>query len=337
MIGWIQNLNEEERKIAIEQAAFHCGVISQAMEKDWWVTLTLKAIFQTEYEPYLLFKGGTSLSKCWKLIERFSEDIDLALDRSILGYGGELTRSKVKQLKSEACAFTSTQIKGALEQQLLQLGVPGGMIQIEAEEVKPTQRDKDPQALYIYYPTLFEPVEYIPNVVKVEVSALSLGEPFGHRDVTSLLHEHYPKEDYPEEPFSVRAVEPKRTFLEKAFLLHEELARPDKLKTDRKSRHFYDLERVMDTPHGQDALAHLELYERIVSHRALFYGLSGVDYGTHHPSTINFIPTGAVLASFEADYEKMRTQMIYTPEPLPFATLMTRMEELRQRFRAVVQ
>jgi len=72
MIGWIQNLNEEERKIAIEQAAFHCGVISQAIEKDWWVTLTLKAIFQTEYAPHLLFKGGTSLSKCWKLIERFS-------------------------------------------------------------------------------------------------------------------------------------------------------------------------------------------------------------------------------------------------------------------------
>jgi predicted nucleotidyltransferase component of viral defense system len=72
MIGWLSNLNEQERRIAIEQAAIRCGVPRQAIEKDWWVTLALKALFQTEYAPFLLFKGGTSLSKCWKLISRFS-------------------------------------------------------------------------------------------------------------------------------------------------------------------------------------------------------------------------------------------------------------------------
>lgn len=337
MIGWLQNLSDDERRTVIEQAAINCGVVSQAIEKDWWVTLVLKAIFQTEYAPYLLFKGGTSLSKCWKLIERFSEDIDLAIDRSFLGYGGQLSRKKVKQLKKEACVFTSTQLKDAVKQELHILGVPVGMIQIEAEAVKETQPDKDPQTLYIHYPTLFEPVPYLYNVVKVEVSALSLKDPFGNCEVSSLLHAHFPNEDYSEQPFTVRAIEPRRTFLEKTFLLHEEFAKLDKLKTDRKSRHFYDLERVMDTAHGQAALSDMQLYRTIVDHRKLFYALSWVDYQTHDPLTINFLPTGEVLANFEKDYVTMRSQMIYTPQPLTFAELMERMELLQQRFRGIVQ
>ena len=334
MIGWLQNLNEDERRTVIEQAAIKCGVVSQAIEKDWWVTLTLKAIFQTEYAPYLLFKGGTSLGKCWKLIERFSEDIDLALDRSFLGYGGALSRSKIKQLKREACIFTSTTLKDALEQQIQNLAVPADMVTIEVEEIKVTRPDKDPQVLYLHYPSLFDAIAYLPNVVKIEVSALSLKEPFGDCAVTSLLHDHFPSSEYPEEPFIVRTIEPRRTFLEKAFLLHEEFARPDKLKIDRKSRHFYDLEKLMDTAHSQAALSDMQLYKTIVEHRKLFHALSWVNYQTHDPETINFLPTGETLERFEKDYELMQSQMIYTHKPLTFAGLMERIHLLQQRFRA---
>ncbi|HVB04146.1 MAG TPA: nucleotidyl transferase AbiEii/AbiGii toxin family protein [Chitinophagaceae bacterium] len=338
MTGWLLNLNEEERRTTIEQAAINCGVVSQAMEKDWWVTLTLKAIFQTTFAPHLLFKGGTSLSKCWKLIERFSEDIDLAIDRSFLKYDDQLSRSKIKQLKKAACVFTSTKLKDAIEQQLSILGVPNGMIQIKAEAVKETQPDKDPQVLYLHYPTLFEPITYLPNSVKIEVSALSLNEPFSNCEVVSLLHEHFPIEEYPEHPFVVRAIDARRTFLEKAFLLHEEFAKTDKLKIDRKSRHLYDLERIMDnTVHGHAAMSDMQLYRTIVDHRKLFYALRWIDYETHNPATIDFIPTGDVLASFEKDYETMRAQMIYTPQPLTFAELMERMKQLQERFRTYVQ
>ncbi len=79
MIGWLQ-LNEEQRRAVIDEAEQLSGIYAKAIEKDWWVTLTLKALFQSAYSQYMVFKGGTSLSKGWHLIARLSEDIDIALD-----------------------------------------------------------------------------------------------------------------------------------------------------------------------------------------------------------------------------------------------------------------
>ena len=332
MMGWLRNLNEEERKITIEQAAIKCGVPKQAIEKDWWVTLALKALFQTEYAPHLLFKGGTSLSKCWKLISRFSEDIDLAIDRSLLGFSDNLSRSKIKKLKKNATEFTSTILKDALINQLYNLGIPDGIVSVTAEEIKAQQPDKDPQVLFLQYPSLFEPLHYLPSIVKIEISARSLREPFTNCEVGTMLQEYFPNEVYDEQHFNVQAIEPHRTFLEKAFLLHEELARPDKLKTERKSRHFYDLVMLMDGIYGKAALNNMVLYETIVQHRKLFYQLDGVDYNTHSPDKINFIPQFLDLKRFENDYLIMREQMIYG-ESIPFRELVEKLRELKWRFR----
>ena len=83
MINWLQ-LTDKQRKTSVNQASLKSGISAKAIEKDWWVTLTLMALFQSAFAEYLVFKGGTSLSKCWKLIERFSEDIDIALDPEAL-------------------------------------------------------------------------------------------------------------------------------------------------------------------------------------------------------------------------------------------------------------
>ena len=83
MIAWL-SLNDEQRRITLEQASIRSGIQPKAIEKDWWVTLSLKALFSSEYAQYCIFKGGTSLSKGWKLIQRFSEDIDIALDPEAL-------------------------------------------------------------------------------------------------------------------------------------------------------------------------------------------------------------------------------------------------------------
>ena len=84
MTGWLK-LTDEQRRLTVEQAFIRSGINAKAIEKDWWVTLTLKALFKSVYAGFLVFKGGTSLSKCWKLIERFSEDIDIALDPEAFG------------------------------------------------------------------------------------------------------------------------------------------------------------------------------------------------------------------------------------------------------------
>jgi predicted nucleotidyltransferase component of viral defense system len=136
MIGWL-SLTKEQRKATIDQAEQMSGIRAKAIEKDWWVTLTLKALFQTAYAGHMVFKGGTSLSKGWKLIARFSEDVDIALAPEAFGMAYQENPSKgyVTKLKREGCQFTSTVVKEALEQQFTALGVPGETILVKAAPI----------------------------------------------------------------------------------------------------------------------------------------------------------------------------------------------------------
>jgi len=333
MIEWLK-LSDEDRLISIQQASIKSGISAKAIEKDWWVTLILKAIFQSEFESYLSFKGGTSLSKGWHLIERFSEDIDLAIDRKLLGFDEDLSKSAVKRLKRKACEFTSTVLKEALEQELDNLGVPAGIVTVTADPIPEDFRDTDPQIIRIGYRSLLDPVPYIDDHVKLEVGARSLNEPSVDREIQSLLGEHMPGYAWSGESFLVHTVEPKRTFMEKAFLLHEEFLRPvDKIVYGRMSRHLFDLERLIDTEHATVALADHSYYQNIVEHRRRFIFKTGVDYDTHHPDTINFIPPEGIIAAFERDYASMREQMIYDEQSKDFATIIERLRALLQTFR----
>jgi hypothetical protein len=333
MVEWL-NLSEEDRLISIQQAANKSGMSTKVIEKDWWVTLVLKAVFQSEFALHLSFKGGTSLSKGWNLIERFSEDIDLAIERSFLGFEEDLSKNAVKKLKRVAWEFTSTALKSALEKELSNLGVPDGIVTVTADPVKPQLPDTDPQTLLIAYRSLLDPVPYIADSVKLEVSARSLNEPAVERRILSLLGEYMPSFNWSGESFPVATVEPKRTFLEKIFLLHEEFLRPvDRIVYDRMSRHLYDLERMMDTEYAEAALEDRTYYDAIIEHRRHLIFKAGVDYGTHQPSTLNFIPPVGILKAFEDDYVLMREQMIYDEHSKDFSTIITRLTALLERIK----
>jgi len=337
MTEWLQ-LSEEDRLISLQQANAKSGIAAKVIEKDWWVTLVLKAIFEGEYAAHLSFKGGTSLSKGWHLIDRFSEDIDLAIDRQFLGFDDHLSKSGVKRLKRAACEFTSTALKGTLEKKLIELGVPAGMVTITADPVREDFPDTDPQTLRINYPSLLDQVDYIADSVKLEVSARSLNEPAIERPILSLLGEYMPGFPWSGEKFPVPTVEPKRTFMEKVFLLHEEFLRPiDKIVFLRMSRHLSDLERLMDTDHAATALADYDYYQTIVAHRRHMIFKSGVDYDTHHPATINFIPPDAIMEAFEKDYALMREQMIYDENTKEFAEIIVRLRTLLDAFKKMGQ
>lgn len=289
MIGWLK-LTDDQRRTSLAQAEARSGIIPKALEKDWWVTLTLKALFQTPYAELLIFKGGTSLSKCWKLINRFSEDIDIAMSPQLFGmeYRESPGSSYLSKLKKIGCAFTSNELKDALMEQLLALGVPEGTITIEAGKVIDGMPDKDPQELFIKYTSLYAPNPYLADEVKIEVSVRSKLEPFTPMPVQSLLYEHFPNEVYAEVPFAVLAVEPHKTFLEKAFLLHEQFHRGEVviIKTDRMSRHYHDLARMMNTEVGQKALESKDLYAAIIHHRRFYNKMKGIDYDLLHPHTL---------------------------------------------------
>lgn len=209
MTGWLR-LTDEQRRETLVQAGIRSGINTKALEKDWWVTLTLKALFQSAFTEHLVFKGGTSLSKCWKLIRRFSEDIDMALAPEAFGmqYEENPTKGHVERIRRKGCAFTSTVLLEELENQFTALGVPAGMITITADPVPEKMPDKDPQTLHVAYPSLYEPNLYIADEVKIEASAKSLKTPFTVRPVLSLLTEFLPNTAYAENAFEVQVVEP---------------------------------------------------------------------------------------------------------------------------------
>lgn len=338
MIDWLK-LSEEQRKISLQQAARIAGLTQiKAVEKDWWVTLSLKALFNSKYSGHMLFKGGTSLSKCWKLIERFSEDIDIALAAEAFGLTNQENPSKtfVEKLRKKGCEFTSNELKKDLEFQFIALGVPEGMISIEAAPINPKMPDTDPQTLYVKYPSLFDVNPYLAEQVKIEVSVRSMKEPFSKSKIQSILNEYFPNPAYNETPFDVVAVEAHRTFLEKAFLLHEEFLRPDKMKirSERMSRHLYDLERMMDNAAGADALSDDELYSAIIRHRENYARLSWVDYTTLLRDKVSFLPPKEFIESYRKDYEVMKEQMIYGATPA-FDELIERLNTLLKRFRKI--
>ncbi len=337
MTGWLQ-LTDEQRRTSIAQAAILSGITAKAIEKDWWVTLTLKALFESPYAKFFIFKGGTSLSKGWKLIERFSEDIDIALDPMAFGreYKPNPSHTYVKTLKKEGCAFTSTVLLDALKAQFNHMGIPMKDIAITAETVPATIPDRDPQTLYVKYKSLYPPHGYIADEVKVEFSVRSLKDPFAAIKVQSILSEVFPNVAYAETPFEVMAVEPQKTLLEKAFLLHEKFVNvnTDKIKIERLSRHLYDLVKLMNTEDGIKALKDYEFYNTLLEHRKNYIRLGNVNYDTLHYSTLSFIPPDEVIELFRQDYRAMQVAMIYGDSP-DFDTIINELKILTGRFRVI--
>lgn len=221
-------------------------------------------------------------------------------------------------------------------QELFKLGVPQGTLEVTAETINPIMTDKDPQTLFVTYVSLYEPNPYLPPTVKVEVGVRSKIEPYAPCEVGSILYQEFPNEAYLEEPFIVKAVEPRKTFLEKAFLLHEEFQKPsrDKIRVERMSRHFYDLEKLMDTETCKAVLTGDGLYPAIVEHRSKYNKMSGIDYNSHHPDTIDFLPPEEFLEGYYKDYATMREQMIYGDSLTP-EELFGRIKELLERFRTI--
>ncbi|WP_269243505.1 nucleotidyl transferase AbiEii/AbiGii toxin family protein [Flavobacterium limnophilum] len=331
--NWLA-LSKERRIEILNQATELTGLPSVAIEKDWWVTLALNASFSLPYSKNIVFKGGTSLSKGWNLIERFSEDIDLAIDRKFFGFEGEISKTQIKNLRKESCEFISTTFLDDLTKILTEWQAISEC-KLIAQPVKDS--DKDPQVIEIHYNSVIDTSEYLPQRVLIEVSSRSLMEPIEEREINSILSDNFPKQSFVTVPLSISTVLPQRTFLEKVFLLHEEFSQEtEKIRVDRLSRHLYDLEKLMDTEHGIEALKNKELYNKIVTHREKFNPLRGLDYDNHIPSKISIIPPDKVIKDYERDYEAMTRFMIYG-DPLKFDQLMKRILELQSRINDITK
>jgi predicted nucleotidyltransferase component of viral defense system len=327
-LGHWSRLPNETKARLFGETARRAGLPSaSAVEKDWWVVHTLSVIFSLGCASALVFKGGTSLSKGWNLIQRFSEDIDLALDREWLGFTGELSGSQIRKLRKKSHQFISKVFASELADKFASLGF--GNVTVKCRETE--NHDQDPVVIEIYYDKLTEADVYLKPGVLVEVGGRSLKEPFTPRALGSFVAEIYPDSPFADPPIDIPVVNPERTFLEKVFLLHEEFQKtPDKIRVERLSRHLYDLEKLSQTEYAAIALRDMDLYNTIVAHRQKFNPVPGVDYAKHQPASIRFVPPGAVIKNWEADYREMASSMIYGPA-LGFPELMERLVGLQGR------
>lgn len=337
MIGWLQ-LTDEQRKSVINEAEQISGITAKAIEKDWWVTLVLKALFQSAYKDFMVFKGGTSLSKGWDLIARFSEDIDIALDSKAFGieYQDNPNKSFIEKLKRAGCAFTTNELRAELEKQLLALGVPVNTVTVVAADIPEKFPDTDPQTLFVRYKSLYASNPYLADEVKVEVSVRSAIMPFTRLPLQTLLNKINPKPLYKETPFEANIVEPRKTFIEKVFLLHEEFGKPDKskIRSQRMSRHIYDLHKMSTTTILDEVLKDHELFDCLLQHREWYSRISWVDYKGMVHTEISFIPIEGITKEYMNDYTAMSEQMIYEENPPTFDKMIADLKITQGRIRS---
>jgi hypothetical protein len=230
--NWL-TLSKERRIEILNQVTELTGLPSIAIEKDWWVTLALSASFSLPYSKNIVFKGGTSLSKGWNLIERFSEDIDLAIDRKFFGFDGDISKTQIKNLRKQSCEFISTTFLADLTKILTEWKAIDEC-KLIAQPIKDS--DKDPQVIEIHYNSVIDTSEYLPQRVLIEVSSRSLMEPIEERKINSILSDNFSQQNFVTDSFAIPTVLPQRTFLEKVFLLHEEFSQDvEKIRIDRLS------------------------------------------------------------------------------------------------------
>ena len=283
------------------------------VEKDLWVSYVLEYLFnRCTYKDFFEFKGGTSLSKGYNLINRFSEDVDIVLNSRVLGIDIETVlalesknqkQKKADELNTKALEFYETGLVSLFETEM------------NAELNKPihVSLNKEELAIYIEYPSSYSD-GYIRNSVKLEMGPLAAWTPNEKRTVKSFIQEFYPNLFFNSE-FVVLITMPKRTFWEKAVILHQEANRKEGKIPPRYSRHYYDLYRMFSSYVKNDALADIALLNEVRKFTSSFYYRSWSKFEEAVPGTFKMYPNAQYMHELENDYKRMQSMIFGNDAP----------------------
>lgn len=328
-------LSDSQRKSVYESVAIKVGLPAQVIEKDFWVTAILQTVFTLPVAKQLVFKGGTSLSKGWKLIERFSEDIDIAMDPIILGVPeGDLTKKQIKKLRKTSSLFVLEQLTPMICEEVQREGLHS-FITVDAQpNGEGDNTYPEPRQIYLHYKSVFDKaLTYLRPDVVLEVSARSLIEPTEPIQIKSILGEHLPV--LPLTDSVIHTAIPAKTFLEKVFLLHELFSVPGHgMIAEHKSRHLYDLYVMMNKDFAKKAVIDDILWESIRHHREIYTSVRDIDYTPDVRKRLRLIPREDILDTWRADYDAMKESMIYGNKP-SFDELLEGISELQRVFREI--
>ena len=329
------SLTTQERFELLDEAGRQRGIDPAILEKDYWVCKTLDALFALpELGAHLVFKGGTSLSKVYGLIDRFSEDVDVSFHREFLGFGeerdpeaatGKEQARRIAALQKACQDCIRENLLPRLHESLSNLlgDSQGWALEIDS---------LDAQTLLFHFPQAgVSQLSYIAPSVRIELGARSDHWPTEDHRIRSYLGATF---DLPMGAATVRSLAAERTFWEKATLLHAEAHRAaDKPMPARYARHYHDLARMAATPVAERALADAALRERVVAHKSVYFRSGWANYDLAKPATFRLLPPEVRHPELEADHRAMIPMFFTTPPPI--ATVLETLADLENRIRHV--
>lgn len=331
-------ISSRERAEVFQRTTQETGIDAVIVEKDFWVCWTLKELFRLpEIGGHLIFKGGTSLSKVFKVIERFSEDIDVSINRDWLGFGGENEpeaggsnkekRRRIEELK-KACQQKIRSVLHPALNQAIRAKVPTDA----SWSLYLDEADPDQQTLMFEYPSSFasDAAGYIRRAVKIEMGARADHWPSETKSITPYVAEQFP-EGFREPSCEVKVLSAERTFWEKGTILHAEFHRPaENPMPDRFSRHYCDFYEMIRKGVGTNAVAKPELLSRVAQHKNLFFKTGWARYDEAVKGSLRIAPPESRVKSLREDYARM--EQMFFGEPPDFDTMIRALSEWESDF-----
>jgi hypothetical protein len=310
-------LDSVERRLFFEVAAAELEMSFEIVEKDFWVVWILGKLFSLpDLNNHLTFKGGTSLSKVFGIIDRFSEDIDLSIEKNFLGSedpekasSGKKRRAILDKLSQACSSYVQNELCHALESAIAEsLGRPNTW-QLSVDD-----DDPDKQTLQFQYPTNTQKGGYIRPSVKIELGARSEHWPVSDHKIQSYIKGAL-KEKISEPEVMVKVLNAERTFWEKATILHQYAHLPkEKALPARISRHHYDFFCLLNSKVKDKAIADQDLLERVAVHKSIYFALAWASYETARKGSLKLSPPQRIVADLKRDFGLMK-DMFFGPVP----------------------
>jgi len=321
-------LDREERAEILEGTASKLGRLPVLLEKDVWVCWTLARLFTLPDQPPMAFKGGTSLSKIYSAISRFSEDLDVTLDCRALvpafdPFSPGVSKSAVKKHRERLEAAMADHVRGVIAPTLLAAAkeeFPG------ACEV--VMKEGDHERIWLHYESALPPSHgVIARNIQIEFGGVNCLEPSEPQDVTPYLAAVASALLFP--TARVQALRPERTFWEKATLIHVECNRADLRPSKEKlARHWYDVARLADHDIGRRALADRSLLESVVQYKQAFYNSSYANYAACLDGRLRLIPAFEMQQHLRRDLREMIVNGMFEGTPPDFDEVLSRLQAL---------
>jgi len=320
----IPKLLQKDRDELFQETASLMNTTNAIVEKDFWVVWTLEKIFtDVRLKDILMFKGGTSLSKVFNLIGRFSEDIDLILDWNLVTnedpYKKRDSKNKQnkfnEQLNQDAIVYINDILLPIISK-------------LVGKYCKCSIGDDDKFSIIINYPSSFEDKALLPHIL-LEIGPLASWLPSSTYEISPFVADKFPKL-FKQPKCTVNTIVAKRTFWEKATILHQEVNRDESKKIPlRHSRHYYDLAMMAQSEVRDEALNDIELLENVVEFKKLFYPSNWANYEDAKVGTLRLLPPEFRYKELKADYQSMQN-MIFDKK-IEFEEIISVLKNLEEK------